>query len=97
MTLKNPWETTKNSTAVSRKPASALATYVIFAILLSALLLGIALVAASWAPFSQVQRMLERQYGPVLTARRLTQEFYEQKQHLARLIGILCLFMSGAI
>jgi len=86
-----------SSTDAGRKSVSPLATYVIYGLTAAALLLGIALVAASWISFAQIQQMLQRQYGGVLTARRLTREFYEQKQHLVRIVGILSLLAGGIL
>src|SRR5262249_25530348 len=57
----------------------------------------VALLAASWISFEQIQLMLQRQYGGVLTARRLTREFYEQKQHLVRIVGTLSLLAGGVL
>jgi 4-amino-4-deoxy-L-arabinose transferase-like glycosyltransferase len=87
----------KSSTDSSREPVSQRAKYVIYGLLTGALLLGIGCLVASWVPYDSIYEMLQRQYGSVLVARRLSREFYEQKQHLIRIIGFLSLLVGGLV
>ncbi len=72
------------------RPISSLARSLTFWVLLAALLFGFFCVAASFVPYATIFKMMEHQYGTVLTARRLPREFYEQKQVVFRSAWIFC-------
>ena len=76
---------------------SSLVRSLTFCILLAALLFGFFCVAASFVPYATVFKMMEHQYGTVLTARRLPREFYQQKQFVFRVLGFLALVFAGIV
>jgi hypothetical protein len=85
----------KSPTGASRRPVSSRAKNASYGLLVVTLLFGIGCLVASRVPYSLVYGMLQRQYGNVLTAGRLTKGFYEQKQILVRMAGCLALIVSG--
>jgi Dolichyl-phosphate-mannose-protein mannosyltransferase len=87
----------KSLTDAAPKVASRSAKYVVWIVLIAIVLLGIACLIASWIPYSSIYAVLQRQYGAVLIARRLTREFYEQKQHLLRILGCVALVLGGVL
>jgi hypothetical protein len=87
----------KTPTATRRQHVSSFAKYAVYTFLAAILLLGITCLAASLVPYASIYQMLLRQYGRVLLERRLTQQFYEQKQMLVRLVGCAALVLTGVV
>jgi 4-amino-4-deoxy-L-arabinose transferase-like glycosyltransferase len=87
----------KNEVSLSPKIASPWAQGLVYATLGLLLIIGIVCLIASRLPYSSLVEMLQRQYGGELTAKRLTREFYEQKQLLVRMVGFSALLLAAII